>query len=123
MWYYKERGLLNDYPVGYFTNFSVVTTNTVRGSQIQTYYRTHYDTYYKVFVEYPLDIGCYKNVKILNWYVLFIILYRVMKQTPQVTNCFLGLYFPIFSRKISGCSYNIATSYILFGPFRMVKLQ
>lgn len=76
MWYYKDRSL-NDYPIGYFTSFSVVTTNTVHGSEIQTYYRTHYDTYYRVYVEYPLDIGCYKNVKILNWYVLFIILYRL----------------------------------------------
>lgn len=71
MWYYFDNDQ-KDYPVGYYTTFKVTTTNVVKGLEKITFFRTHYSKYYFVYVDYPKDISCYKNVKILNWYVLLI---------------------------------------------------
>lgn len=61
-----------DYPVGYFVRIAVTTTNVVDGFERLTFTRTPYSSLYYVFVDYPIDISCYKNVQILNWYVLLI---------------------------------------------------
>lgn len=71
VWYYLDADG-KDYPVGYSTSFVVTTTNVVNGLEIETFFRTHYNRYYTVFVDYPMDISCYKNVKILNWYVIIL---------------------------------------------------
>lgn len=71
VWYYLDTDK-KDYPVGFYTSFAVTTTNVVNDLEIETFFRTHYNRDYYVFVEYPIDISCYENVKILNWYVLFL---------------------------------------------------
>lgn len=90
MWYYEDQEDSNDYPVGYYKSFTVITTNVVNGVDTPSFFRTHYSKEYNVFVQYPIDIGCYKNVKIINWYVLF--LFWILKQNIVSVKQLIGVF-------------------------------